>query len=345
MDPKVLPIELDWRFGIVERLGRVRMKELMDFHHQSQDTFRVAMRAWKKEAKEFEAKYEDADGDHLIDERDSIESLMDRGHTFGIVGLYTFLERFLNLVIEHLRAGGAPIPDSQQGLSLHKMRDYLAQHAKIDMNRPPFDWTAIERLQERRNCIVHADGWITDDFVIRLRKVGLRVKPDRPLRLPKNCFEHTWKLVNETYRAVYKECEAQFGFAKQQKVWFRPTRKFTSDELRKILQEATEAGVAARKLTTEKLMKVAKQRRRDHEDGCGFVWLTLDPKLLKHIHNLNIPNVNTSYNTKTIVEDFNLYLTDVRDYQRMSASLDGMRAAAAILKRHGINSRIESLAD
>jgi hypothetical protein len=29
----------------------------------------------------------------------------------------------------------------------------------------------------------------------------------------------------------------------------------------------------------------------------------------------------------------------------MSASLDGMRAAAAILKKHGINSRIESLAD
>jgi hypothetical protein len=103
MDPKVLPIELDWRFGIVERLGRVRMKALMDFHRQAQETFRVAMRAWRREAKEFEAKYEDADGDHLIDERDSIESLMDRGHTFGIVGLYTFLERFLNLVIEHLR--------------------------------------------------------------------------------------------------------------------------------------------------------------------------------------------------------------------------------------------------
>jgi len=82
------------------------------------------------------------------------------------------------------------------------------------MNQPPFDWTAIERLQERRNCIAHADGWITDDFLLRLRKVGLRVKPDRPLRLPKNYFEHTWNLVNETYQAVYKECEAQFGFAK-----------------------------------------------------------------------------------------------------------------------------------
>ena len=92
-------------------------------------------------------------------------------------------------------------------------------------------------------------------------------------------------------------------------------------------------------------MTVAKKRRRDHEDSCGFVWLTLDPKLLKHIDNLKIPNVSTSYRPGMITEDFNLYLTDVRDYQRMSASLDGMEAVAAVLKKHGINSRIESLAD
>jgi len=346
MEPKVLPIELDWRFGALDRLGQVRMKELMDFHRQAQQTFRIAMKAWRKEAKEFDAEYDEyANDDHLVEQRDGIESLMDRGHTFGIVGLYTFLERFLNLVIEYLHAGGAAMPPPQIVRNLHKMHDYLSQNAKIDMNRPPFDWKALERLRERRNCIAHADGWVTDDFVVRLRKLGLRAKPDTQLRLPKNYFEDAWRLVDETYKTVHRECEAQFGYAKQREVWFRPTRKFTSDELRKILHEATEAGVAARELTTKKLMKVAKKRRRDHEDGCGFVWLTLDPKLLKHIDNLNIPNVSTSYRPGMITEDFNLYLADVRDYQRMSASLDGMEAAAAVLKRHGINSRIESMAD
>jgi hypothetical protein len=62
------------------------------------------------------------------------------------VGLYAFLERFLNLVIEHPRAGGAAIPPSQMGLTLHKMRDHLAEFAKINMNRPPFDWQAAEKL-------------------------------------------------------------------------------------------------------------------------------------------------------------------------------------------------------
>ena len=201
---KVLPIEVDWRFGILERMGRVRLKELMDFHEQAEKTFENAMAAWQEEVKEFEAKYEDADGDHLSEQREEIESLLDRGHTFGVVGLYTFLERFLNLVIEHLRAGGAQIPPSKMGLSLHKIRAHLAEFAKIDMNRPPFYWKALERLQEIRNRIVHADGWITDDFVGRFAKVGMRVKEDTPFKLPTNYFEEAWKLVDHTYKAVYK---------------------------------------------------------------------------------------------------------------------------------------------
>jgi len=173
----------------------------------------------------------------------------------------------------------------------------------------------------------------------------MRVKEDTPLKLPTNYFEDAWKLVDHTYKAVYKECTEKFGYAKQNEVWLRPTRKFTSDELRAILQEATEAGVAAREETTKRLLKLARKRRGRDEDSCGWVWLTIDPKLLKHIHKLNIPNVSTSYKTKTIVEEFNLYLDDVRRSQRMSATLEGMKAAAAVLKRHGIKSHQETLAD
>ncbi len=118
-------------------------------------------------------------------------------------------------------------------------------------------------------------------------------------------------------------------------MWLRPKRTFTTDELRAILQEATDAGVAAREEATKKLLKLAKKRRRRNEGSCGWVWLEIEPKLLKHIHKLNIPNVSTSYKTNTIVEDFNLYLDDVRHSQRMSATLDGMKAAAEVLKKHG----------
>jgi hypothetical protein len=46
-----------------------------------------------------------------------------------------------------------------------------------------------------------------------------------------------------------------------------------------------------------------------------------------------------------IVEDFNLYLDDVRHPQRMSATMVGMKAAATVPKKHGIDSHRESLAD
>jgi hypothetical protein len=151
--------------------------------------------------------------------------------------------------------------------------------------------------------------------------------------------------VNETYRAVYEECSEKFGYEKQEEVWLRPTRKFTSPELRLILQEATDAGIAARERTTERLLKRAKKERRPQEDSCGWVWLTIDPKLLEHIHKLNIPDVSTSYNTTAIVDEFKLHLKGVEDYQRMSASIDGIEAAAAILKKHGINSHTASMAD
>src|ERR1700730_16417485 len=102
----------------------------------------------------------------------------------------------------------------------------------------PFNWNALERLREIRNCIVHTNGWITEDFVVRLRDVGLTVKEDTPLELPKKYFEHSWTLVNEAYQLVQNECWKQFGYVKQEESWLRPIRKFTSEELRQILQEA-----------------------------------------------------------------------------------------------------------
>jgi len=181
-------------------------------------------------------------------------------------------------------------------------------------------------------------------FVLRYKRAATAMK-DTPLKLPANYFEDAWELVDHTYKAVYEQCTEKFGYAKQNEASLRPKRKFTSDELRAILKEATEAGVAVREERTKKLLKLAKKRRRRDEDSCGWVWLEIDPKLLLHIHKLNIPNVSTAYKAKTIAKDFNLYLDDVRHYQRMSATLDGMKAAAAVLEKHGINSHQRSLAD
>jgi hypothetical protein len=126
---------------------------------------------------------------------------------------------------------------------------------------------------------------------------------------------------------------------------FKPKGKFMSTELREILQEAIVAGIDARERATRRTSTAAKRNRREAADSCGWVWLEIDPKLLKHIHKLNISGIGTSYETTAIVDEFKLHLKDVTDHQRMSASYSGIEAAARVLQKHGINSVVESLAD
>jgi hypothetical protein len=339
-----MTIKLDWRFDSLDYLARVHMRELRDFASQAEEQFTDAMNAWKREATGLTEEQEAMMGDYLIERKENIEALLDRGYTLGILGLYTFLERFLNEVVDHVRRGGASIPQSKRGFTLYELRDHL-QSVGIDMNAAPFDWNELNRFREVRNCIAHTNGWITDEFATRLNKLGMHVKVETRLELPDKFFQHCWMLVDQTYKSAYKKASEQFGYAKQHEMWLRPTRSFTEMELRAILEEAINAGVAAREKHTGVLLEEAQRQGLSDEDSCGWVWLELDPALLKQIEQSKIPNVTTSYNTTARVEDFKLHFKDIADYQRMSASFRGIEAAANILEKYGINSTVESMAD
>src|ERR1017187_9831848 len=185
----------------------------------------------------------------------------------------------------------------------------------------------------------------TDDFAVRLNRFGIQVKVDTELKLPERFFPDCWTLVNDTYQLVFKKAWEQFGYGKQHELWLRPTRPFTDKEIRAILDQAIKEGVAAREKHMELLREEAQRDGQQDEDSCGWAWLEIDPALLKRIHQLDIPNISTSYDTTAIVEDFKLHLKAVSDYQRMSASIRGIEAAATVLEKHGINSTMESMAD
>src|SRR5207302_1905994 len=95
----LMPIKLDWRFDALHHLARAHIKELWDFYDQAQKHFQTAMKAWEDEGKDLNEEEEAMYADYFIEKRDSIESLLDRGHTLGVAAVYTFLERFLNLVL------------------------------------------------------------------------------------------------------------------------------------------------------------------------------------------------------------------------------------------------------
>jgi hypothetical protein len=88
--PGPLPIKLDWRFTLLDHAGKVRMKEPRDFARQAEDQFEDAMKTWNEESTGLSEEEEAMMGDYLIGRGDNIESLLDRGYTLGILGLYSF---------------------------------------------------------------------------------------------------------------------------------------------------------------------------------------------------------------------------------------------------------------
>ena len=215
---KTAPIILDWRFEALSLVSGAHMQDLRDFYEHAKEHFTTTIRVWEHECEGIAEEDDSFHGDEFAERRNQIDALLDRQHTLGIVGLYTFLERYLNLVIEHLRRGGARINKSKRGFNLHQLSGHLLS-VGIDIKKEPFDWQALDLMREVRNCIVHADGWITEEFVDRLCKeeftdsrckVDLKVHVDTPLVLPEKYFECSWKLVDETYRRICDECSKRF---------------------------------------------------------------------------------------------------------------------------------------
>ncbi len=198
-------ISLDWRFDALRIVSKAHLQGLQDFHAHVKRYSEEAIEAWEQACEGVTD--DNSPGAHeLSEQRNQIEDLLDAGQTLGILGLYAFLENYLNLVIEHLREGGAPITESGgRAFNLNDLRREFRK-AGIDLGKPPFSWDSLNQMRLVRNCIAHADGWISEAFAKRLAKVGMRVKGNTPLSLPATDFERRWRLVNETCSLIHSEC-------------------------------------------------------------------------------------------------------------------------------------------
>jgi hypothetical protein len=113
-------------------------------------------------------------------------------------------------------------------------------------------------------------------------------------------------------------------------------------DLREILREAISAGAKAGHETEESLKALAKKGNWADWDSCGFTWIRLkDRGLAQRIVELNMHNVDCS----VIDGDPVLYLKAISDYFFCARSYDALRAAADVLKKHGIDAAVDCRAD
>jgi hypothetical protein len=197
---------LDWRFHILLQFAEIRLRELKRFYDEATTHFK---RDFKRLQEEFtEQNTEDSEEmvDYFVDRRDELESLLDLKQEFGIIGLYTMLERFLRLVLGHLRDAGEPIPAETKPWYMDTLKDkFMLVNVKV--TQPPFAWTKIKKLQAIRKCIAHEEGWVDKERAKILRTYGLKVKGNEFLKLPDGYFLEAWNLVKDTCRQVIKECQ------------------------------------------------------------------------------------------------------------------------------------------
>ena len=201
-------ITLDWRFEALRIFSKAHLQSLQGFHAHVKKYSDEAIVVWEQ-ACEGETDDNSPGANELAEQRNRIEDLLGKGQTLGILGLYAFLENYMNLVIEHLRAGGAPIPSKRRGFTLDELREHFRK-VGIDLEKPPFSWNSLNQMREVRNCIAHADGWISEAFAQRLDKVELEVKENTPLGPPETDFERWSRLVSETCRLIHSECSNRY---------------------------------------------------------------------------------------------------------------------------------------
>jgi hypothetical protein len=112
-----------------------------------------------------------------------------------------------------------------------------------------------------------------------------------------------------------------------------------SGELKEILKEAIAIGIAARKARVPELVEEARQEGRVKVHSEGWCWIEIGPETCKSIMLLCMQGVRVTFRLKSpgfVAEDTRLFLDSVTDYERFEASWAGIKAAAEVLRRHGI---------
>ena len=175
---KTASITLDWRFEALCKFSRIHLQGIRDFNRHLRTYSDEEIKAWECE---FVPDDDDPRVEDLIEQRIQIKGVLLRGQTLGILGLYSFLERHLNLVAEHLRAAGAPIDEAKRGGFYLEELAQQFHRVGIDMKKPPFKWNSLDQMRVVRNCIAHTEGWITEKFANKLHDAGLTVRVDTEL--------------------------------------------------------------------------------------------------------------------------------------------------------------------
>jgi hypothetical protein len=111
------------------------------------------------------------------------------------------------------------------------------------------------------------------------------------------------------------------------------------ENLRRVLKEAIAAGIAAKDARASEIVDKARREGRIQVHSPGWVWMEIDPETAAKAILLCMSGVRVTFriNPSSLdTEDYRLFMDSVSDSQRFEASWAGIKAAAEVLRKHGI---------
>lgn len=195
-------------------LARFHLREVRRFHDEVKPRFDQMQRQVARERKKYSQDELDLDRGmgHTLDEQFSddwrlADDLRGVNDQYGVIGLYSVLERFLWMVSNDLLDAGKSTADKRPE-TLDRFKETL-KTAEIDLTQPPFEWGQLVKLNRIRGCLIHTLGFVDETNAHKLKGYGF---PQWLfVQLEDGYFEQSWNLVRDTCQALTAQCERLFA--------------------------------------------------------------------------------------------------------------------------------------
>jgi hypothetical protein len=188
-----------------QSLARVELLEVREFCREAESFFKHKLKKFDQSVKEEPGPRSDENDMYLSDQRSELEGRVELTGYFGIIMVFSTLERFLhriyqytmNLAVEPELANVVLWSSRTRWLSFGDFRGFLKQ---LGVDGKQLDWAAIEKLHQLRNAIVHQGGMATDANLNSLRPYGY--KESQRVNAPMSYVQESIKLVEKATKEI-----------------------------------------------------------------------------------------------------------------------------------------------
>jgi hypothetical protein len=206
-----------------QSMVEIELNDIQEFFRESEHFFESRVKKFKADISHERSKlpYREDEEMSLADRRMELEGHLDLNRSFGLVMVFSSLERFFSRIYMCTMELAAR-PELQEIVAWASRRKFLVfadvrsfiKAIDVNVSDKRFRWGDVEKLQHLRNAIVHQGGLVTAENLNNLRPYGY--KEGQTVVIASAYVEESIELVQEVSQEIAHASVAFFerkGFA------------------------------------------------------------------------------------------------------------------------------------